>query len=362
MIEEWLKRPLLDIKERALSAATKSPPLHHMLVFPQDWDVDRIELKGYDDFYNQQQGFVWISESRSVFDISCDPSILRHWHSSGEPIDTELLPPKGFWPGNLPPLRPIVVRNHDRPFRIHAFFGSSDGWIALLDLATNLRELEHRLIDRKPNVLFFDMPGLVHSLEQLLNSIHMYAARRGSRIPIQQVELPDDGDRKVESGQGTGSGSPPFFSLLKTDIFTATAHTIDGIVEELNRLDNEPLPISEETRSSSDTARPAQSTEHKPTHAPDFTSVDWYGAPYFFAIGHQAESVEVLWAAFESGGHSVSQSTIANKLDAGVHFRLEHVFRRRKKGSGYESHPAWGTMIQPAASKGCFRLVPPDSS
>jgi hypothetical protein len=107
---------------------------------------------------------------------------------------------------------------------------------------------------------------------------------------------------------------------------------------------------------------PPKNPAPKPTHSPDFTSVDWFGARYAFAKGNQAESVRVLWDAWEGGGHSLSQETIADRIGSNANrFQLAKVFRRRKPGGGYEPHPAWGTMIQ-RDSKGSCRLAPPESS
>lgn len=98
-----------------------------------------------------------------------------------------------------------------------------------------------------------------------------------------------------------------------------------------------------------------------PTHSPDFTSVDWFGVRYTFAKGNQAQSIRVLWDAWASGGHSVSQERIGELINSRADpFQLAKVLRRRRREGGYEQHPAWGTMIQPDA-KGCFRLVPPRS-
>ena len=92
------------------------------------------------------------------------------------------------------------------------------------------------------------------------------------------------------------------------------------------------------------------------SHSPDFTSVVWFGTPFKFAKGQQAESIKLLWEAWEVGEHSLSQATIGDRIcSESDKFRLAHVFRDRKTG-GY--HPAWKTMIQPAG-KGCFRLVEP---
>lgn len=100
----------------------------------------------------------------------------------------------------------------------------------------------------------------------------------------------------------------------------------------------------------------------RPTHSPDFTSVDWYGARYTFAKGNQARSVQALWEAWEAGGHSLTQETIGDRIrSAADRFELRTTFRRRKEEGGYEPHPAWGTMIQ-KDGKGCYRLVSPESA
>jgi len=100
----------------------------------------------------------------------------------------------------------------------------------------------------------------------------------------------------------------------------------------------------------------------EPTHSPDFTSVDWFGTRYTFAKGNQAESVRVLWDAWASGGHSLSQETIGDRIGSTAsRFELAKVFRRKAAGGGYEPHPAWGTMIRPD-SKGSYRLTPPESA
>lgn len=108
-------------------------------------------------------------------------------------------------------------------------------------------------------------------------------------------------------------------------------------------------------------ARGGNGPASKPTHSPDFTSVDWFGTRYTFAKGNQAESICMLWAAWEGGGHSLSQETIGERIgSAARHFELAKTFRRKKPG-GYEPHPAWGTMIQ-QDSKGSYRLAPPESA
>lgn len=97
-----------------------------------------------------------------------------------------------------------------------------------------------------------------------------------------------------------------------------------------------------------------------PTHSSDFTSVNWFGTRYRFSKGNQAESVRVLWEAWEAGEFSLSQETIGEEIGShATRFELRKTFRQRKvEGRGFESHPAWGTMIQ-SVGKGCYRLVKP---
>ena len=100
----------------------------------------------------------------------------------------------------------------------------------------------------------------------------------------------------------------------------------------------------------------------KPTHSPDFTSVDWFGTRYTFAKGNQAESVRVLWDAWASGGHSVSQETIGDRIGSTARrFELAKTLRCKGPDGKTGPHPAWGTMIK-QESKGSYRLAPPDSA
>ncbi len=104
------------------------------------------------------------------------------------------------------------------------------------------------------------------------------------------------------------------------------------------------------------------SSRRLPSHSSDFTSVDWFGTQYTFSKGNQAQSVKVLWEAWERGNHSLSQETIGELMgSSSERFELRTTFRRRRKGGGYVMHAAWGTMIQ-RAEKGCYRLVPPESA
>lgn len=112
----------------------------------------------------------------------------------------------------------------------------------------------------------------------------------------------------------------------------------------------EPLPLPPPDRSD---------PTKMPSHSEDFTSVNWYGTRYAFTKGSQAESIRVLWTAWENGGHSLAQETIGSKIGSNAtNFELAKVFRRRRASGGYEPHPAWGTMIQ-QDTKGSYRLVSP---
>jgi hypothetical protein len=94
------------------------------------------------------------------------------------------------------------------------------------------------------------------------------------------------------------------------------------------------------------------------SHSPDFTSVNWCGLRFEFAKGHQALAIGALWQAWESGEHSLTVETIAEKCGTSSNrFQLGKVFRSKKQDGGYEPHPAWGTLII-EAGKGCYRLNP----
>jgi hypothetical protein len=94
----------------------------------------------------------------------------------------------------------------------------------------------------------------------------------------------------------------------------------------------------------------------------DYTSADWFGTRYTFAKGNQAASVRVLAEAFQSGGHSLSQETIRERIGSNADkFDLRKVFRSKGRNGGYKQHPAWGTMIR-QDGKGAYRLAPPESA
>jgi hypothetical protein len=97
-----------------------------------------------------------------------------------------------------------------------------------------------------------------------------------------------------------------------------------------------------------------------PTHSADFTSVNWFGTKYQFVRGQQAESVRVLWNAWENKTPSLSEKTIGEEIcSVNDRFRLEHVFNpTKKKTSKRQPHPAWGKMII-RVGQGVYALSPP---
>ena len=99
--------------------------------------------------------------------------------------------------------------------------------------------------------------------------------------------------------------------------------------------------------------------DDEPSHSPDFTSANWYGTRYTFAKGDQAETIRVLWEAWEAGGHSLSQESIGEKICSKAdRFELRKVFRTRQEDGGYSPHPAWGTMIR-QSTKGSYCFEKP---
>jgi len=94
-----------------------------------------------------------------------------------------------------------------------------------------------------------------------------------------------------------------------------------------------------------------EQVEKKLTHAADFTSVNWYGTEYTFALGVQSSAVKALWEEWEKSGLGLHQDTIRNSIDAERDkFRMDTTFR---------NHPAFGTMIQPGGD-GRYKLACPD--
>lgn len=111
---------------------------------------------------------------------------------------------------------------------------------------------------------------------------------------------------------------------------------------------------------SDDANTAAQEALKQCSHSSDFTSVVWRGQSYAFRKGQQAESIKVLWKAYESGTPTLSQETIGERIGSSSDsFELRKVFRYRVKGD-YVQHPAWRTMIT-SPNKGIFSLKSPES-
>ncbi|MCI0351197.1 MAG: hypothetical protein L0Z53_17375 [Acidobacteriales bacterium] len=88
-------------------------------------------------------------------------------------------------------------------------------------------------------------------------------------------------------------------------------------------------------------------------HSPDFRSVRWYGTCYSFTA-NQASVVGTLWASWEQGTPDVGDETLLKAAD--------HEAPPRSLRDVFRDHPAWGTMIVSAGSKGSHRLTEPEKS
>jgi hypothetical protein len=98
---------------------------------------------------------------------------------------------------------------------------------------------------------------------------------------------------------------------------------------------------------------PTKQSEDAATHAPDFTSVNWFGVRYTFSPTQRA-IVAVLWRAWEEGHEWVHQDTLLEEADS-MCGRMQTVFKH---------HPAWRAMIVssasfPGAPLGAYKLNPP---
>jgi len=76
------------------------------------------------------------------------------------------------------------------------------------------------------------------------------------------------------------------------------------------------------------------------THAPDFSSVNWFGTVYTFSP-MQASIVADLWRAWEDGYDFVGQQSLLEEAGSDCH-RIRDLF---------VGHPAFGTMIVQAKFK-----------
>lgn len=90
----------------------------------------------------------------------------------------------------------------------------------------------------------------------------------------------------------------------------------------------------------------------RPTHSPDFASVNWHGAVYTFSP-KQRSVVAALWRAMDDGHHWVGQDALLELAESDCG-RVRDLFR---------GHPAWGAMVVSAADgdgpPGAYRLAGP---
>jgi len=97
---------------------------------------------------------------------------------------------------------------------------------------------------------------------------------------------------------------------------------------------------------------PADEIPRSCSHSKDFTTVTWYGSPYYFNPT-QAKCVSLLWAEWctnPTGKNALHQRTIRDGIESdNSDFRLSQVFR---------NDPAWDRMIY-ALGTGRFYLAEP---
>lgn len=89
------------------------------------------------------------------------------------------------------------------------------------------------------------------------------------------------------------------------------------------------------------------------THAPDFSSVNWYGTVYTFTPA-QRPVIALLWEANEDGYRHVSQDALLQEAESDCD-RLRSLF---------SNSPAWGKLVVKSSLHGgragqyCFALPP----
>ncbi len=119
--------------------------------------------------------------------------------------------------------------------------------------------------------------------------------------------------------------------------------------------------------------KPTQEEHGVCTHSEDFISVTWYGTKLPSFSSKQAQVIEVLWQAWESGNAVVSEAYIAERLQSDgaftnedetkvSGFSVQATMRTQSRGRNGEKrnkpHPAMGLMIHRAA-RGRWQLAPP---
>jgi hypothetical protein len=93
----------------------------------------------------------------------------------------------------------------------------------------------------------------------------------------------------------------------------------------------------------------AQQPRADTVRGPGCRSVRWFGTVYEFTE-RQGEALGVLWDAWEQGTPDVGQKEVLATIEANSQ-RLSDLFA---------DHAAWGTMIRPGATRGTYRLTPPE--
>lgn len=172
------------------------------------------------------------------------------------------------------------------------------------------------------------------------------------RIPADYFESPEEA-AETFSLLEVLDDLPVTVSGMFGGIFRASVYAIDALLEDET--------LQETSRTERESAFVTANAPNYASASEDFTSVLWFGERFRFSTGHQRLAVKLLMEAWDKGGHTLSQATIGERIDSSNdRFQLSKVFRIRRKGKGYDYHPAWGTMIQ-KAGKGIFRLVAPES-
>jgi len=137
--------------------------------------------------------------------------------------------------------------------------------------------------------------------------------------------------------------SPEF--LADEDAVRATVEAVACLIE---REAQKSLP----PRESAGPARDMDPVERELPpcqHSPDFRSVRWCGAEYYFT-GNQAACVRELWKAKDKGTPDVGDAYLLETAEAADKTTVKQIFR---------DHPAWGIMIVQGKTKGTHRLDPP---
>ncbi|HVT82803.1 MAG TPA: hypothetical protein VHM90_19350 [Phycisphaerae bacterium] len=138
-------------------------------------------------------------------------------------------------------------------------------------------------------------------------------------------------------------------SMLRSDVFSASATGVDALIERIQRTQERKSPMLGQEKVPEPPAVPPNLGAK---HNADFTMVNWFGTEYRFALGVQSSAVKALWKEWEQSGLGLHQDTIRNAIDAERNnFRMDKAFR---------NSPAFGTMIQ-SIGDGKYKLAPPNA-